>query len=70
MAPLAKQSRGEIERGVVYPLPVFMQRTGLQRKAVARLRREGMPVRRAGRNAFVLGDDFHDVLRRRTEGQA
>jgi hypothetical protein len=60
----ATQPRGEIERGVVYPLSVFMQRTGLGRKAVAKLRRGGMSVRRAGRQAYILGDDFHDALTR------
>lgn len=59
-------ARGEIERGVVYPLSVFMQRTGLGRKAVAKLRRNGMSVRRAGRQAYILGDDFHDALLRST----
>jgi hypothetical protein len=58
----ATQTRGEIERGTVYPLPLFMQRTGLGRKAVAKLRRNGMSVRRAGRNSYILGDDFHDAL--------
>lgn len=56
--------RGTIERGVIYPLGIFQQRTGLGRKAVAKLRQNGMPIRRAGRNAFVSGDDFHDVLTR------
>jgi hypothetical protein len=64
---LRAQLRGEIERGVVYPLPLFMGKTGLGRKAVAKLRRDGMPVRRAGRNSFILGDDFHDALARNTQ---
>lgn len=68
MAPPATPVRGAIERGVVYPLPLFMGKTGLGRKAVAKLRRNGMPVRRAGRNSYILGDDFHDALLRSTTG--
>ena len=55
---------GPIERGVVYPYRDFLARTGLGRKAVARLRREGMPIRKAGRNSFILGEDFLDALQR------
>jgi hypothetical protein len=58
----ATQARGEIEAATVYPLPVFMARTGLGRKAVAKLRRAGMPVRKAGRNRYILGADFQEAL--------
>jgi hypothetical protein len=63
----ATESRGPIERGVAYPLPVFKLRTGLERKSIAKLRDNGMPVRRAGRNAYILGDDFLDALQRNEE---
>lgn len=59
-----KPLRGEIKRGVAYPMPVFMQLSGLGRKAISKLRREGMDVRKAGRNSYILGDDFHDALLR------
>lgn len=65
MALSASTGRGEISRGVIYPLPVFIERTGLNRKSIARLRREsGLIVRRAGRNSFVSGDDFYDAMAR------
>jgi hypothetical protein len=57
-----QKTLGPIERGVCYPYPDFLTRSGLGRKAIARLRREGMPVRKAGRNSFILGDDFLDAL--------
>jgi hypothetical protein len=44
-----------------------MSRAGIGRKAIAKLRREGMPVMKAGRRAFVDGTAFHEALRRRTE---
>ena len=53
-----KGQRGEIDAATAYPLSVFMQRTGLGRKAVARLRRQGMPIRKAGRQVFIVGQDF------------
>ncbi len=39
-----KGQRGEIDAATVYPVEVFITRTGIGRKAIAKLRREGMPV--------------------------
>jgi hypothetical protein len=59
---LRTAARGPIERGVLYPYDDFLRRTGFGRKTLAKLRNGGMPVRRVGRNSFILGDDFLDAL--------
>lgn len=59
-----KGQRGEIDAATAYPLEVFIQRTGLGRKAIAVLRRKGMPVKKAGRQAFIVGADFIEALHR------
>jgi hypothetical protein len=58
----ARLQRGEIEASTAYPLETFIRKTGLGRKAIARLRRDGMPVRVAGRQRFIIGADFIEAL--------
>lgn len=53
---------GPIEPDVLYPLAVFQKRTGFRRESRAKLRREGLPIRRVGRQRFVLGRDFIEFV--------
>lgn len=55
---IAKPTGGEIRAGTVYSLPDFRRITGLGAKSVRRAAREGLKIRRQGRNAFILGDDW------------
>lgn len=66
---LVAQTRGEIDAATVYPLETFTRKTGLGRKAIARLRRNGMPVRIAGRQKFIIGADFIAALARDERNQ-
>ena len=72
-APSAKQVPGLIHRDECYTLAEFRARTGLKDWAIRRLRRVGLPVRRVGENgggaAFVLGSDWLDFVRSRSEQQ-
>lgn len=54
----ATPTGGEIRSDASYPLPDFMQRTGLGAKSVRRARREGLVVHRQGRRSFILGRDW------------
>ena len=60
---LSESARGEINANTAYPLSVFTEKTGLGRKAVKVLCRRGMPVRRAGRQIFIIGADFIQALK-------
>jgi hypothetical protein len=61
--------RGEIEAAVAYPLNVFTIRSGLGRKALNKLRADGMPIRRCGRTSWILGADFIAALARDERNQ-
>lgn len=45
-----------------YPLPVFKKLTGMGAAALREARRKGLPVRRIGLRAFVLGRDFMEFV--------
>jgi hypothetical protein len=47
-----------IEAGTVYPLPIFCQRTGLERASLRRMRANGFRVLRVGKRSYVIGGDF------------
>ena len=47
-----------------YSLEEFRRRTGLGRNGLRAAKRNGLAVRRCGRNRYVLGSDWHDFLRR------
>lgn len=55
---------GVIDPAVVYTLDAFMRATGLSRAAIRAMRREGFPVRRLSKRAFVVGSDFRAFLER------
>lgn len=48
---------GAIRPDAVYPLPVFCKLLGLGSRGWRTLRDSGVPVRRIGKRAFVLGSD-------------
>ena len=48
---------GVIRAGEAYNLHEFRDRLRLGHKGVAAMRRAGLPVRRFGRQGYVLGDD-------------
>lgn len=47
----------------IYPLAEFQARTGLSDSAMRAARRRGLPVLRAGKRAFVFGQDFLAFLK-------
>ena len=47
-----------IRDGEVYPLTLFMQRTGLGPKAIRTARKSGLIVRRVGTRSYVKVADF------------
>jgi len=49
--------RGSIRGDEVLPLEVLRQRFRIGNKSVASMRRAGLPIRRLGRQGFVLGRD-------------
>lgn len=51
-----------IERGVSYPLPLFMKRVGLGRHGLRQARAAGLIVVYAHGHAFVTGDAWHNYL--------
>ncbi len=48
---------GVIEAGACYSLTEFRDRLRLGHKGIAAMRRAGLPIRRFGRQGFVLADD-------------
>jgi len=48
---------GVIARGECYSLSEFRSRLRLGSKGVAAMRRAGLPIRRFGRQGYVMGDD-------------
>ncbi|MFO0790060.1 MAG: hypothetical protein U0805_11445 [Pirellulales bacterium] len=56
--PEQQKVRGAISAGTSYPLPEFLRLAGFGRKTLAKAKREGLPVTRVGRNAFIDGDDW------------
>lgn len=54
-----------IERGVSYPLPLFMKRVGLGRHGLREARKAGLRVVYAHGHAFVTGDAWLDYLESR-----
>lgn len=58
---------GEISANVSYPRAEFLRLTGIGAKTLARARREGLPIRRVGRNSFVLGSDWLEYLSTRAK---
>jgi hypothetical protein len=46
-----------------YSLDDFRRRTGLGRNGLRAARKKGLPVRKCGRNRYVLGADWHEFLR-------
>lgn len=42
----------------IYPLPIFMKRTGLAKAAIRTMRRNGLTVRRIGVRSYIKGADF------------
>ncbi len=58
---------GTIRDDTTYPLEVFQRTAGLGKHAFAQLRRNGLPVRRVGNRAFILGRDFSAFLSRQIE---
>jgi hypothetical protein len=58
-----RKPQAEIEAAVAYPLEVFRARTGLGQRAIDNLKRRGMPVRKCGRTAFILGGEFIAALK-------
>ena len=59
---MAKKARNEklnpIDSQLLYPLPVFMEYSGMSNYAVRMARRRGMRVLRVGGRGYVLGSDF------------
>jgi len=58
------QPRGSIHADELLPLEVLRQRFGIGNKGMAQLRRAGLPVRRFGRQGYVLGRDVLDFFGR------
>lgn len=46
-----------------YSLEDFRRRTGLGRNGLRAARKKGLPIRKCGRNRYVLGADWHEFLR-------
>lgn len=46
-----------------YSLDDFRRRTGLGRNGLRAARKKGLPIRKCGRNRYVLGADWHEFLR-------
>ena len=62
MAGNRQQQLGPIQAGVTYPLPIFMERSGLGRYALTQARHRGLRVIKSGGRAFVRGEDFQEFL--------
>ena len=56
-------SIGAVSAHEVYPLRVLCQRLGIGSKGWRTLRDTGLPVRRVGKQAFVLGVELLEHLR-------
>jgi hypothetical protein len=57
------KSLAPIRSDHAYPLDDFRRRTGLGRNGLRAARKKGLPVRKCGRNRYVLGADWHEFLR-------
>ena len=51
-----------IEKGKIYPLPVFQRHSGWGRHAMREARRQGLKTIRSGGRIFVRGKDFFAYL--------
>lgn len=56
--------RGSVRADEVLPLEVLRQRFRIGNKSVASMRRAGLPIRRLGRQGFVLGADVLEFFGR------
>ncbi len=61
--------RGGIRSDELLPLQVLRDRLGVGVKTVAQMRRAGLPIRRCGRQGFVLGSDVLSFFERLPAGQ-
>jgi hypothetical protein len=52
----------EIRAGVVYPLRVFMELTGMGRHAMRAARRNGLRVTYCGNRCYIRGESFREYL--------
>lgn len=53
---------GVIEDATTYPMPLFMQTSGLGKHALTGARRQGLKVVRLGGRVFIRGRDFNEFL--------
>jgi hypothetical protein len=51
---------GPILTTAIYPLPLFMELTGLSNAAMRQARRKGLKVYTVGRRSYVRGQDWSD----------
>jgi hypothetical protein len=65
--PHAACTGGEIRADAAYTIPDFLRLTGLGAKSLRRAKREGLPVIRCGRRAYVRGADWLAHLARKVE---
>jgi len=56
--------RGSIRADELLPLSVVRERLGIGTKGISAMRRAGLPIRRFGRQGFVLGADVLDFFSR------
>jgi hypothetical protein len=59
----ASPPRGSVRADEVLPLVLLRSRFGIGNKTVAQMRRSGLPIRRFGRQAYVLGADLIEFFR-------
>ncbi|HWL07144.1 MAG TPA: hypothetical protein VNQ76_01910 [Planctomicrobium sp.] len=59
---------GLIDRNAIYTASEFCRRMGIGNHAWRSLKRQGLPVTRLAKRAYVRGDQFFDWLASRTEG--
>lgn len=60
----ATQKPGEIRADSIYTLHELGERTGLGQAALRVARRNGLPIKRIGRRAYVLGKDLIEYVDR------
>lgn len=60
----SSEAPGEIEPGMLYVAEEARQRLRIGREAWRELRRNGLPIVRRGRQAYVFADDLLAVFRR------
>jgi hypothetical protein len=58
---------GEIRGDSVYTLSEFKQRTGLKDWGLRSAKRDGLPLMKCGRNKYIIGADWLEFLRSKTE---